>query len=91
MRSSALSLLVALAFALPAGAGHCEAYSTTQPDVDVAGVYYVDEDCLDGCSVEILFSIWIYEESNGIPGLQRGDEHTDDTCHGMIEADRVAF
>lgn len=34
-----------------------------------------------------LFSIWTYQESNGLEGLQRGDEQRDDTCHWMIESD----
>lgn len=38
-----------------------------------------------------LFSIWTYEESNGIEGLQRGDEVHDDTCGGTIESDTLAF
>ena len=41
----------------------------------------------DLCQPDCLFSIWLYQESNGIPGLQRGDEVVDNTCHGMIEAD----
>lgn len=41
----------------------------------------------DGC----LFSNWFYEESNGIPGLQRGDDVVDDTCHGLIDADTFVF
>lgn len=78
-----------------AEAGHCLTYSTTPPSLtcyDVpspeAGGYYVDEDC---CVIGCIFSIWIYQESNGIPGLQRDDEHVDDTCHGLIEGDTVIF
>lgn len=41
----------------------------------------------DGC----LFSIWLYYESNGIPGLQRGDWVVDDSCHGMIESDSFVW
>lgn len=36
-----------------------------------------------------FLSIWIYEESNGIEGLQRGDVMVDNTCGGMIEADTL--
>lgn len=38
--------------------------------------YYVDNDlCIgDACPI----SVWIYEESNGRPGLQRGDEVVND-------------
>lgn len=34
-----------------------------------------------------VYSIWIYYETNGIPGLQRLDWVVDDTCHGMISGD----
>jgi hypothetical protein len=34
-----------------------------------------------------IFSIFLYYEINGIPGLQRGDEVRDDSCHWMIESD----
>lgn len=51
--------------------------------------FYVDNDtCQPGCG---LFSLWVYQESNGHPGLQRGDEVYDDTCHGMVEADTIVF
>ena len=54
---------------------HC--YTTTYPDLIVpdqgalGGDIYVDSDfCqLDGCA----FSIWVYQETNGLPGLQRDD------------------
>ena len=82
-----LLTLAALAVAMPAGADHCVTYSTSSPEVD-AGGYYVDNDvCQPGC----IFSIWIYQESNGISGLQRGDSVVDDTCHGMIESDVDIF
>lgn len=38
-----------------------------------------------------LFSIWFYQESNGMEGLQRIDEVKDDTCGGQIEGDTLAF
>lgn len=46
----------------------------------------------EGCT----FSIWAYEETNGIDGLQRNDPGmdddlttpVDDTCGGAIESDR---
>lgn len=34
---------------------------------------------------------WVYEESNGIPGLQRQDEVVDDTCGGQIPGDRILY
>ena len=81
-----LLTLAALSVALPAGlADHCEGFSTSVPEAEAAP-YYVDNDlCQPGCA----FSIWVYEETNGIAGLQRGDEVVDDTCHGSIEADTI--
>jgi hypothetical protein len=38
-----------------------------------------------------MWSTWVYEESNGIDGLQRGDEIVDDTCHGMIASDTIVL
>lgn len=35
-----------------------------------------------------LFSLWIYEESNGLPGLQRGDPVCDSTPAGH-DADTI--
>ena len=84
-----LLTLAALSLAIPAGADHCTEPSTSDPEVD-AGGYYVDYDCPtvdDLCG----YSIWIYEESNFIPGLQREDTVKDDTCHGMISGDTVIF
>lgn len=81
-----LPLAILLALSLPAQAAHCETWSTTPAEID-AGGYYVELDTCPMC----IFSVWIYEESNGIEGLQRGDEIVDDTCHGMIRADTIVF
>lgn len=44
------------------------------------------------CLVESgLWYMWVYEESNGIPGLQRQDEMQDDTCGGVIPGDRILY
>ena len=93
MRAPLFAATLALALAMPAGAEHCTTYETADPEVDVAGQYYFDDDCVAIllCQVEIIFSFWIYEESNGIPGLQRGDEVQDQTCHRMIQPDRIIF
>jgi len=75
----------------PASAEHCTTWSTSHPEVDTDPLdltgfrMYVDNDN----DPRFLFSIWIYMESNGIPGLQRGDQVVDDTCHDMIEADTI--
>ena len=82
-----LLTLTTLAIALPAGsAEHCTTYSTSVPELDTTqfgGAYYWDNDVVVGVST------WVYEETNNIVGLQRGDEVHDDTCHGMIEADTI--
>lgn len=79
-------LVAAIAFMVPANAeGEC--WTTTTPDVTTpvavgpgGGVLYFDN---DPCQPVIgdnscLYSAWLYEESNGIDGLQRDDEvHTD--------------
>jgi hypothetical protein len=75
-----------------ARAGGCE---TSAPELTLetpAGTFYVDNDLcqLDG---SCLFSIWIYQETNGQPGLQRGDETCVDescNCDGM-ETDTIVL
>jgi uncharacterized membrane protein len=81
-----LATLAVAALALPASATvvGCS-YSTTDAELDAAG-YYVSLD-----KGGDLGGIWIYEESNGIGGLQRGDEVVDDTGDGCIEADGLVL
>jgi hypothetical protein len=81
-----LLTLAALGVALPAMAQECTP-TTSVPEVD-AGGFYVDNDL---CQPTCVFSIWIYQESNGILGLQRGDEVHDDTCAGQIDPDTIVF
>lgn len=51
--------------------------------------YVVNDACqLDGTC---LFSTWIYQEMNGIDGLQRQDMFRDDTCGGMYSGDLIVF
>ncbi len=95
MRLSLLVIPLALILALaPAQAGHCSTWSTSEDGEDmlivinpVLGWYHVWDHCQPDC----IYSYWAYEETNGIPGLQRGDEVVDDTCHGMIAADTIIF
>lgn len=62
--------------------------STTSPELSVLDTLYVDyDDCAMACS----FSVWIYQESNGIPGLQRQDSVRDNTCGGTIAPDTLIF
>lgn len=90
MRTLLAALALVLTLTLPATAGHCATWSTFEPEYDVLGAYYIHDDCPEACHMA-FFSIWIYEESNGIQGLQRGDEMVDTTCHGMIPADRIVM
>lgn len=62
--------------------------STSDPEVAVAG-QYVDNDFCQFEDDPCLFSIWHYQESNDIDGLQRGDEVVDNTCGGLIDADTI--
>lgn len=92
MTRTFLILIAALTLSLTsANAEHCSSYSTSTPEVDMThsgSPYYIDN---DPCQPECHSSTWIYEESNGISGLQRGDEVVDDTCHGMIDGDTIVF
>lgn len=88
---------VLLLVMLPAEAAHCTTYSTSTTDLDErtiivdigqifdpgARFYFFYDACHPNC----LFSFGIYEESNGIPGLQRYDGGADDTCHLAIMPD----
>lgn len=101
MRSYVFLVLAASVALAPMALGsHCTTYSTSLPEYDTKLVseatgqprLYADDDCfpLVACW-DVFFSFWIYEESNGIDGLQRGDEWQDDTCHGLIAPDKLIF
>jgi hypothetical protein len=85
--------LAALAFGM-VGANECTP-TTTDPMLTVGSSFattlYAHEDCFGNRICSGIFSLWIYEESNDIPGLQRGDEIIDDTCGGVIPADTIIF
>lgn len=86
-----LALTALALLSVSARADHCESWESSVPEVDLVGEYYVDQDCFYGCVTDTMPALWIYEETNGLGGLQRGDEHVDDTCHGSIAADRIVF
>jgi hypothetical protein len=79
--------------------------TTSNADVDtgpasaVTGArHYVADDCfLSWCTlfgltgVIVSGTLWVYEESNGVDGLQRGDEVVDDTCGGRFPGDTIIF
>lgn len=81
----------------PVDASHCVTYSTSRTDleartivIEVGEVPTTDDfhyAYYDACHPGCLFSFGTYQESNGIPGLQRGDGFVNDTCHGLIPAD----
>lgn len=84
-----LAFAVAFAMMAPAGADHCEGPDTYPSDATVGPFYVVVlETCGpsgDGCPP------WnyVYQESNGLPGLQRDDETVNNTCHGMAPGDTM--
>lgn len=83
-----LFLLVMLACS-SAVARECEP-STSTPLVDTgtpdAARFYLAVECPLGPCVA---AVWLYAESNGHGGLQRQDDHHDDTCGGLIEPDTL--
>lgn len=94
MRTILLFLASTLLLApLLANATGCE-MTTSRPEVDTTatpvGRFYIDNDPCQPCG--IILSPWIYEESNGIEGLQRADEVMDDTCGGRAgPGDTIIF
>lgn len=98
---TALIALTAIAMMVPASAADC--YTTSDPEVttpagtgpNAGGEVYVDN---DNCQPVVgdgtcLFSTWIYEETNGIAGLQRDDEVKSDVagCAGTVDGDYIIF
>lgn len=89
-----LALVLTLTLALPATAAPC--YTTSAADVDTGDLaeerlYVAIDNCIPvvGCA----FSIWVYQETNGIDGLQRRDEVRSDVgaCGDGTEPDTVVF
>lgn len=94
-----LTMLPAALVLAGAQAHHtCATWTTSEPQIDTGAAspatgsrHYVAEDCIGRPCPSHLFSFWVYEESNGIDGLQRGDPVVDDTCHGMISPDLLIY
>ena len=63
-------------------AGHCASYSTSDA-MEVSDDHYLVVDAFGG--------VHLYEEKNGIEGLQRQDRGQDDTCHDSIVPDDAIF
>lgn len=103
MRAVVFVAVAALMFQIPAAAYPCEP-TTTEPLLtttatgqslsgDGDGVYYLDH---EGCILpwgpgSCHGYYWLYEESNGIDGLQRQDYIVDDTCDGRIAGDTLVL
>lgn len=84
-------ILVASVLALStAGAHHdgCTTEADATVETPVATYYVVSDDCVPH---DCIFSLWIYQESNGHPGLQRGEDEvcTQDGCCGTWDADTI--
>lgn len=76
----------ALAVAIPAGLAAACTPTTSDPLFETDDGHYIVHDlCTTGC----LFAVRLYEESNGLGGLQRRDMRVDDTCFGMIQPDHL--
>ncbi len=92
-----IAILLPLAFLAPTAAEACQP-TTSTAHAEVAGVY-VFVGCLSDewdDQMECQWfgpwgTTWIYQESNGIPGLQRNDDFHDDTCGGQITADTILY
>lgn len=78
-----VTLLVVLAFTT-ASAVHepCGYQDRATATVSVNGStwYAVADGCDDPCA-----SVWLFEESNGEPGLQRGDGTIEDVGHPCVK------
>jgi len=91
--SAAIALGILLALAAPGIAQECVPI-TEDPEIDATtpfGRYYVDNDCIPHALCHGLpeqdLSIWVYEESNDVDGLQRNDSYAGDRSCG--NADKV--
>lgn len=83
---SLFSLLVG-ASASPCQMGVSNPEVDTGPESDPRFYVDVDPSGVDGP----ILSLWVYQESNGAPGLQRDDEVVDDTCGGAFPGDTPVF
>jgi hypothetical protein len=98
-----LTLAALAMLSLPALADGPSVCWTTSPADDTwvgpdGNTYYTDRTDCDGAPVSATsstcqVSLWIYEETNGHPGQQRGDEFHDDVarCTDGTQADADVF
>lgn len=88
MRSALLPLAIAALILAPhaAAATYCDR-PPSEPEIDAQGVYVDSEPCAAG---DCIISVWIYEETNGVTGLQRDDFRHSDVCGDEV-GDRLVF
>ncbi len=88
-----LLVLTSTAFlGAPATADDFTCYSESYVTVSVADLAYVDIRAVYGVfdpADKFLFSVWIYRETNGEPGLQRGGP--DDYCQESDDPDTLLY
>jgi len=84
---TALVALAAFALLVPAQAEEL-CYTTSSPELTIpgdaiGGDIYVDNDLCEPVVGDgtCTAAIWIYQETNGIAGLQRGDENVNDVIN----------
>jgi hypothetical protein len=87
MRAILLILAAALAIPGPALADTCPADPYAYLIEDTTGrlggdLYVVNDLCQTDPVNPCVFSVWVYQETNGHPGLQRGDEVCQDVRCG---------
>ena len=91
-------LCVAVVLVMIGGSlGEAPCYKTSDPQVDTGAPlvegqprYYVIDGCFPLVSCMGFLSVWVYEESNGIDGLQRDDVRSDVSgCDGAVAGDTI--
>lgn len=91
----AVALVSLLAFWLPSGLGEeGDCFTTGAPEGDATAAdrrFYVDTHLQDPRVYSNVAAVFIFEESNGHPGLQRGDSWTNNLyeCGGEVAPDTL--
>lgn len=89
--ATALAALVAVS-TIDVAAAEC--YSTSAPEATLApgSTFYLDIDVLVNLPGRVT-ALWLYEETNDRPGLQRGDPIHSDVygCEGAVPADQLVY
>ncbi len=85
----AFAIMTAIALftlAFPTSVAAC--YTTSTPAAAVGNHYVVIDSCPPNCG-----SVYLYKETNNLPGLQRGDLVKSDVaaCAGAFNSDEIVF